>query len=307
MSISTQTILFFRFGRSVPRFVVTGRPWARCSFLWLGPFVLWRGAWLLLTVPNMLGSLIFIWVRTFLHIGVRRVLPSLPVTFWRVLIGRGSFGLSGTFLWFCGRVVLFRMASRTEPLWRFGPLDRMEKVAGIVGFWLGGISDLSFLRGLRTTLAFGFFLFGLYFFVVPVQRPGTNLAHQIHEPFAPAAFPPPFKGKSDGFRLYQVFRFFSFFVHPADFLGPFHRDRKQFATARHRIPHDVLENILFYQVGIAFHGLKVVGIIRKIFQSVQIGVQFIVQAAFQPAALAAQLGLVDGEVLVTGRIGVHAF
>ena len=65
-----------------------------------------------------------------------------------------------------------------------------------------------------------------------------------------------------------------------------------------RIPHEVFENIFFDQLRISFGSLEHICMIREMLQCIQVGVQFVIEAAFQTTALTTQFGLIDAEVLV---------
>ena len=78
-------------------------------------------------------------------------------------------------------------------------------------------------------------------------------------------------------------------------------------SIRECIPHQVFENIFLYQESISFGHLQCITIIREMLQGIQVGVEFIIQATLQPSALATELGLVDGKILVSSRRGIYRF
>lgn len=80
-----------------------------------------------------------------------------------------------------------------------------------------------------------------------------------------------------------------------------------FVTVGQYIPHQVFEDIFFDQGSSTPCHLDDVGIFRETLKGIQVGVQFIVEAAFQSSALPTEFGLVDGEVLVTCRCCVDGF
>lgn len=98
------------------------------------------------------------------------------------------------------------------------------------------------------------------------------------------------------------FRFLDDFFHRID------REDVQFAPlALDGIVHDAFEHICFDQNRLAVGHLDAVGAFREIVQRLDIRVELIVEATFQPPALAAQFGLVDGNILVTRRRGRDRF
>ena len=107
------------------------------------------------------------------------------------------------------------------------------------------------------------------------------------------------------FHCFEVVRNDALAVKAFDFNYPVNGERIMFGTIRKGVPHQVFEYIFFNQVGIAFGNLDLVAIIREMLQCIQVGIQFIVQATFETAALATQFCLVDGQVLVTGSSGVY--
>ena len=60
-------------------------------------------------------------------------------------------------------------------------------------------------------------------------------------------------------------------------------------------------------MGNAFYCFQVIYMVREYRQCVHISIQLIVEAAFEPAALAGKLGLVYGKILVTCCRGIYRF
>src|SRR5664279_5353798 len=65
-----------------------------------------------------------------------------------------------------------------------------------------------------------------------------------------------------------------------DFFYTFNRKRIMFGTIGQRIPHKVAENILLYQKSPALCHLNNFSIFREMLECIQIGIQFIIEAAF---------------------------
>ena len=137
---------------------------------------------------------------------------------------------------------------------------------------------------------------------MPFEASKADLAHQFHE------------------LVFRLLRFLQLYalgefnggclgatrVHRFDIAYGFDAEGVLAVAVREDIPHQVPENIFFDQQRISFLGIEHVRLCGEMLERVQVGVQFIVQATFQPAALAAQFGLVDGEVLVAGDAGGDA-
>lgn len=113
-----------------------------------------------------------------------------------------------------------------------------------------------------------------------------------------------FAGEINGF---QLFRDYILGIQLLYLLHPVNGKRILLAAVLEDIPHQVLENVFFDKDGCSPGHLQGFCIIREMLKRVQIGVQLVVQAAFQATALSAELGLIDRKVLIAGRGGVHAF
>ena len=74
-----------------------------------------------------------------------------------------------------------------------------------------------------------------------------------------------------------------------------------------RIPHQVFEDVFFCEEGIAFSYLQHIALIGELLQGIEVGVQLVVEAAFESAALSAQLGLIDGEILIASCVRIDRF
>ena len=99
----------------------------------------------------------------------------------------------------------------------------------------------------------------------------------------------------------------TFLIHCLDLLDRINGERVLLVAVRKRIPHDVLENIFFDQVGIALGGMQYFRMVRKMLQRIEIAVQFIIETALEASALSAEFCLVDAEVLVTRHCGGYTF
>src|SRR5207302_1730420 len=99
--------------------------------------------------------------------------------------------------------------------------------------------------------------------------------------------------------------FLAGFVDRLYLLHPFNSQRILLVVIRIAVPHQVFEDVPFLQMGYSLNGLQVLYMIGEYRQSVHIGIQFVVEAALKPAALARKFGLIDRQVLVAGGSGIH--
>ena len=64
------------------------------------------------------------------------------------------------------------------------------------------------------------------------------------------------------------------------FLNPFNTKWVLLVTVRKNIPHQIFEDIFFYQRSYSFSYFYDIGIFREMLQGIKIGVQFIIEATF---------------------------
>ncbi len=104
----------------------------------------------------------------------------------------------------------------------------------------------------------------------------------------------------------QALRLFAALVHGQDLLDLV--DGEGIELAAHVVRLDGVVHQPFEDVGLDEGGLaggepERVGLLGEVLEGLHVGVQLVVEAALEAAALARQLGLVDGQVLIAGRGG----
>jgi hypothetical protein len=109
------------------------------------------------------------------------------------------------------------------------------------------------------------------------------------------------------FNSLQIIGALAFAVHGLYFLHPLQCKRILLGAVGHGIPHQVFENILLHQKGSATGYFQHIGIVGEMLQRIEVGIEFVIEAALQPSALAAQFGLVDAQVLIACSSSVYAF
>ena len=109
-----------------------------------------------------------------------------------------------------------------------------------------------------------------------------------------------FFGSGYGFCGFQFLHFHPFAVQGFDLFYSFDRQRIVYVAVWQNVPHQVSEDVFLDENGISFFRVQDIGMIREMLEGIQVGIQFIVETAFQSAALTTQFGLVNAEVLIPG-------
>src|SRR5271167_2351649 len=114
-----------------------------------------------------------------------------------------------------------------------------------------------------------------------LQRLQADLPNQIHKP----AFLRFLGLPRSHFHRVQCVGDRILHIQLPDLPHPLDSQRVLLVAVRQHIPHQVLENVFFDQARRAFSHLQLFRIVRKVLQRIQIGIQLVVQTAFQPPAL----------------------
>lgn len=102
-----------------------------------------------------------------------------------------------------------------------------------------------------------------------------------------------FRFAADHFHGLKLFRSDSLAILCFDFFDGFNAQRILLVAVGQGIPHQIFENVFFYQKGSSFGNLQHIAVVGEKLQGIHVGVQLKIQTAFQTAALSAQFGLVD--------------
>ena len=144
---------------------------------------------------------------------------------------------------------------------------------------------LSLTLSLRSMFLMTMLLFPVGFF----QRLQADLAYQVHK----TALRLLGFARADLYRL-QAVRHHILQVELTYLSNPFDSKGILLIAVRQHIPHEVFKDVFLDKDRRSLLHLQRLRIIREVLQGIQVGIQLIVQTAFEPAALTAELTLVDG-------------
>lgn len=151
---------------------------------------------------------------------------------------------------------------------------------------------LSLFRAFFRSAGF-LFLFPAAFFIGEFDFPGDDGEADFSFPFEVCGY-----GGAD-FKVCGFFTAQVHFFHLAHLVEVYGIDLPTAAFMFIYIEHDAFEDIRFYEDSPSFLSFDAFGMLRECFEGVEVGVEFVVEAALEPAALTGQFRLVDCQVLVS--------